>query len=84
LLSTSKIYVPHTDHFLNATYRPTTNSLYKIQIIMCISSYMFWYRNATLWESTKTKEHKTHATIQVFIAINPVPKHVGSDTHHDL
>jgi len=53
----------------------------KIQIIMSISSSMFWYRNAILWEPTKTKEHKFQATIQVFIAINPVPKHVGADTH---
>lgn len=45
---------------------------------------MFWYRNAIFWESTKTKEHKSHVTIQVFIAINPVPKYVGADPHHAL
>jgi len=56
----------------------------KIQINMSISSSTFWYRNALLWESTKTKEHKSHATFQVFITISPVPKHVGVATHHAL
>jgi len=58
--------------------------LYKIQIIMSISSSIFWNRNAIIWESTKTKEHKSHAAIQVLIAISPVSTHVGADTQHAL